>query len=182
MYSTADNHQPALPELSIAVAATPADAMGGSKMRAIGLRGRTGAPAMCDACGFAAKRRRSTPGEVTKFVAAALSAVFIACFAPPAYAQVRSTAGNAAAGRAMALMACTGCHVVSPDQPFAPELTGPPDFRTIANMPNTTVASLRRFLSTLRPVPVPGHMADPYLTNVDRENIIAFIMTLQVPR
>jgi mono/diheme cytochrome c family protein len=119
---------------------------------------------------------------MNRFVAATLSAMFIACFAPPTDAQVRSTAANAAAGRAMALLACTGCHVVSPDQPFAPELTGPPDFRTIANKPITTAASLRRFLSTQRPVPVPGHMADPYLTDADRENIIAFIMTLKAPR
>jgi hypothetical protein len=74
---------------------------------------------------------------------------------------------------------------VSPDQPFAPVFTGPPpppDFRGIANMPNTSAASLRKFLATLHPVPPPQHMADPYLTNSERENLIAFIMTLRMHR
>jgi len=120
-----------------------------------------------------------------KFVATALSVAFIAGFAPCADARESLTPGDAAAGRAFALSACTGCHIVSADQPFAPVFTGPPpplDFRSIANKPDTTAASLRKFLSTLRTVPLPGHMADPDLTAEERENVIAFIMTLQVHR
>jgi mono/diheme cytochrome c family protein len=117
--------------------------------------------------------------ETRTFVAIALSTALISCFAPSAGAQNSSTPDYAAAGRALALTACTGCHVVSPDQPFAPVLTGPPDFRSIANRPNTTAASLRRFLSTLQPVPSPGNMADPLLSRDEREKIIAYIMTLQ---
>jgi mono/diheme cytochrome c family protein len=117
-----------------------------------------------------------------KFVAV-LSGALIACFAPSADAQDSSTPDHVAAGRALALVACTGCHVVSPDQPFAPVFTGPPpppDFRSIANMPNTTAASLRKFLSTLHTVSLPQQMPNPQLANEERENIIAFIMTLQV--
>jgi hypothetical protein len=35
---------------------------------------------------------------------------------------------------------------------------------------------------TLRPVPAPRHMADPYLNRDEQENIMAFIMTLKEPR
>jgi mono/diheme cytochrome c family protein len=119
------------------------------------------------------------------FVAAVLSVAFIVTIAATAAARDSSAPGRAAAGRDLALRACTGCHIVSPDQPFAPIIDRkppPPDFRTIANMPNTTAASLRRYLSHLPPVPPPGRMADPYLNRDEREDIIAFIMTLREPR
>jgi hypothetical protein len=98
------------------------------------------------------------PRSLSYFIATVLSVAHIICFAPSAGARVSSAHGGAAAGRELALRVCTGCHIVSPDQPFPPVITrtpSPPDFRTIANMPTTTVASLRRFLSTLRPVPMP---------------------------
>jgi mono/diheme cytochrome c family protein len=122
--------------------------------------------------------------ELRKF-ATALFGTFIAWFVPLAQAQDSSRPGNAAAGRALALRVCTGCHVVASDQPFAPVFTGPPappNFSNIANMSNRTAASLRRFLSTLHAVPPPQQMADPYLTHDEREDIIAFIMTLRVHR
>jgi mono/diheme cytochrome c family protein len=126
----------------------------------------------------------SRPRALNRFGATALSA-FIVCIAPPADAKDSSAPGRAAVGRDLALRACTGCHIVSPDQPFAPVIARtppPPDFRSIANMPNMTAASLRRFFSKLRPVPTPSHMADPYLNRNEREDITAFIMTLQEPR
>jgi mono/diheme cytochrome c family protein len=120
-----------------------------------------------------------------KYFTAALFGALIAWFAPPADAQDSSRPGNAAAGRALALRVCAACHVVASGQPFAPVFTGPPpppNFSSIANMANRTAASLRQFLSTLHAVPPPQHMADPYLTHDERENIIASIMTLQVHR
>jgi hypothetical protein len=126
-------------------------------------------------------RRRDPDG----FVVAVLSVTFIVSIAATAAARDSSAPGRAAVGRDLALRACTGCHVVSPDQPFAPVIDRtppPPDFRTIANMPNTTAASLRRYLSHLPAVPPPGRMADPYLNRDEREDIIAFIITLQEPR
>jgi hypothetical protein len=56
--------------------------------------------------------------------------------------------------RHLALEACTGCHVVSNDQPFAPLLKGSPDFREIANRPNVTADSLRRTIAALPQVPL----------------------------
>lgn len=135
-----------------------------------------------------ALEQRNTVGRasaVGKFIAAALSGAVIGCFAWSADAQKASTPGDAVAGRALALTACTGCHVVLPDQRFAPVFTGPPpppDFGAIANRPNTSATSLRKFLSTLHPVPPPQQMADPYLTSREREDLIAFILTLRTQR
>jgi mono/diheme cytochrome c family protein len=117
--------------------------------------------------------------------AAALSATLIAGLAVAAAPRETASPGNASAGRDFALRACTGCHIVAPDQPFAPLIDrtpAPPDFRAIANKPNTTPESLRRFFASLRPVPAPGQMADPYISREQRENIIAFIMTLRSPQ
>jgi mono/diheme cytochrome c family protein len=97
------------------------------------------------------------------------------------HAQAK-TAGDAAAGRALALEACTGCHIVAADQPFKPIYTGslrPPDFKDIANKPNTTAASLRHYLATLPTVPADSRMANPDLTAVQLEDVVAFIMTLR---
>jgi mono/diheme cytochrome c family protein len=123
--------------------------------------------------------RRPMPGGLSKFSTAMLAGAFIACFAPCVDAQVRTTSGNAAAGRAFALQACTGCHVVAADQPFPPDLTGLSDFRSVANRPNTSAVSLRKFLTTLPTIPPPGKMADPDLTAAEREDVIAYIISLR---
>ena len=118
------------------------------------------------------------PGGSSKFTTV-LASTFIACFAPCTDAKEATAPGNAAAGRAFALEACTGCHVVAADQPFPPDLTGLPDFHGIANRPNTSAPSLRKFLTTLPTIPPPGKMADPDLTAAQRENVIAYIMSLR---
>ena len=66
------------------------------------------------------------------------------------------------------VQACTGCHVVVPDQPFKPVYAGsphPPDFKDIANKPNVTAASLKRFLESLPAVPKGTKMPNPDLTS-----------------
>jgi mono/diheme cytochrome c family protein len=113
---------------------------------------------------------------------AVLSVMLIGCASTSATAEESSAPGSVAAGRQLALRVCTGCHIVSSDQPFAPvidRMPPPPGFDAIANKPNTTAASLRRFLSSLPAVPAPGRMADPYLSRDERESIIAFIMSLR---
>ena len=99
-------------------------------------------------------------------------------------AQTTSAEGKAEAGRTFALQACTGCHLVAPDQPFKPIYTGtprPPDFREIANRPNTTAASLRHHLQTLPAVPTDLHMANPLLSNQQLRDVVAFIISLRQP-
>jgi mono/diheme cytochrome c family protein len=79
----------------------------------------------------------------------------------------------------LALQACTGCHVVSVDQRFAPLLPGALDFREIANRPNVTAASLRRTIAALPLVPRKGRMANPHLTDDELVDVAAYIMTLR---
>jgi len=97
-------------------------------------------------------------------------------------AQTRAAvAGDAEAGRALALMACTGCHVVSPTQPFAPVYVGsphPPAFKDIANN-NWTVESLQHHLQNLPAVPQKPGMPNPVLTSKELSDVAAFIFTLR---
>lgn len=97
-------------------------------------------------------------------------------------ANLKRPDGDAEAGRELAISACTGCHVASADQPFAPLLTGPPDFLTIANRPGVTAASLRRRIATLAHVPLRGQMANPLLNSEELTNVVAYIMTLRERR
>lgn len=104
------------------------------------------------------------------------------CSASAANAQTTSIEGKAEAGRTFALQACTGCHLVAPDQPFMPIYTGlprPPDFREIANQSNTTAASLRHHLETLPAVPKDLHMANPLLSRQELRDVVAFIISLR---
>ena len=87
--------------------------------------------------------------------------------------------GDADAGHDLAERACTGCHVVSADQPFAPLLNGAPHFREIANRPDVTAASLRRTIAALPLVPRKGRMANPHLTDDQLADVAAYIMTLR---
>jgi len=102
--------------------------------------------------------------------------------APGTVAQNRLPGGNAGAGRALALQACTGCHVVVPDQPFKPVYVGsprPPDFKNIANKSNVTTASLEHFLGSLPTIPQDSKMANPDLTSQEIKDVAAFIVTLR---
>ncbi len=109
-------------------------------------------------------------------------AVVIAGSAPAVYAQTKQAAGDPAEGRIFALKACTGCHIVTPDQPFKPVFTGPPhppDFKDIANKPDVTATSLQRHLSSLPAVPQHPGMANPVLTSEQLRDVAAFIMSLR---
>jgi mono/diheme cytochrome c family protein len=97
-------------------------------------------------------------------------------------AQTKLMEGDAAVGRDMALLACTGCHVVAPNQPFKPINSGPPrppDFKEIANRPNVTMASLQRHLETLPAVPENSHMPNLMLSSDELRDVVAFIVSLR---
>jgi len=99
-----------------------------------------------------------------------------------ASAQTKPVPGDAEAGRALALIACTGCHTVTPTQPFKPVYVGsphPPDFKDIANKPNLTAATLLHHLQTLPAVPQRPGMANPLLTSTELRDVVAFIFTLR---
>jgi len=109
-------------------------------------------------------------------------AVFAAWSALAAKQQTTPPEGNVQAGRAFALLACTGCHVVAPDQPFKPVYKGPPnppDFKDIANLPGVTAQSLRQHLETLPAVPQKGHMPNLELSEDELRDVVAFIISLR---
>jgi cytochrome c1 len=113
-----------------------------------------------------------------------VAALVACCIAWPLVASSRTklAAGDAEAGRALALQACTGCHVVQQDQRFKPVFTGPPhppDFKDIANAPHVTAASLQHHLKTLPTVPQQPSMANPDLTSKELRDVVAFILTLR---
>jgi len=120
--------------------------------------------------------------KARRCAAVAAIAAAAAWTAPTTNAQVKPAAGNAVAGREMALIACTGCHVVTPDQPFKPIYPGPtfpPNFSTIANGPNVTAASLQKHLESLAAVAENSHMPKPVLSSSELRDVIAFIISLR---
>ena len=98
-------------------------------------------------------------------------------------AKEQPAEGNVQAGRAFALLACTGCHVVAPDQPFKPVYQGPPnppDFKDVANQPGMTADSLRHYLETLPAVPQKGRMPNLELSDDELRDVVAFILSLRL--
>jgi len=98
-----------------------------------------------------------------------------------AHAQPKSS-GDAQAGRAFAIEACTGCHIVAADQPFKPIYAGsvhPPDFKDIANKPGITPAELIHYLDTLPTIPNHPHMANADLTPEQTHDVAAYILSLR---
>jgi mono/diheme cytochrome c family protein len=98
-----------------------------------------------------------------------------------AYAQPKP-AGDAKDGRTFALEACTGCHIVAPDQPFKPIYAGdshPPDFKDIADKPGVTAESLIHYLDTLPAIPKDSLMANADLTPEQTRDVVAYILSLR---
>lgn len=96
-------------------------------------------------------------------------------------AQTKTPDANAETGRALALFACTGCHLVAPDQPFKPIYSGtphPPDFKEIANRPDMTAASLQQRLEALPAFANNSHMPNQVLSSQELRDVVAFIVSL----
>jgi len=118
--------------------------------------------------------------KASRPVIAASVAVCIGWAALGASAQTKQS--DVEAGRHLALFACTGCHVVTPDQPFKPIYEGtphPPDFKDIANRPNVSAASLQHHLETLPAVPQKSGMPNQDLSGEELRNVVAFILSLR---
>lgn len=116
------------------------------------------------------------------FAAFALFTLAAGPAAPGARAQTKPLDGDAEAGRIVALRACTGCHVVSANQPFKPVYVGPPyppNFKEIASRPGLSAASLRHHLETLPAVPQKPQMPKPVLSAQELRDVVAFIVSLR---
>ena len=91
-------------------------------------------------------------------------------------------AGDAKEGRALALQACTGCHIVASDQPFKPIHTGDihaPDFKDIANKSDVTADSLIHYLDMLPTIPKDSRMANADLTAEQTRDVVVYILSLR---
>jgi mono/diheme cytochrome c family protein len=85
------------------------------------------------------------------------------------------SAGDAAAGEALARGVCAQCHKVANDA-SPPQRSGAPDFAVIANMSSTTETALHVFLTSPHP-----RMPNLILTPPQQDDIIAYILKLRKP-
>jgi cytochrome c2 len=100
--------------------------------------------------------------------AAFASAVFLA---PAAFAQ---GAGDVAAGKKVTDFLCRNCHDVSgSERPKSPP-GGAPSFFEVAQSPETTAASLHKFLHIPH-----GRMINVLLTGREVDDAIAYIMSFK---
>lgn len=93
-----------------------------------------------------------------------LSSVTLAQSLPP---------GDVAAGRRLAIDACSNCHVVV-ERPMRPAMAGAPAFATLANDPAVTEISLRAFLQTPH-----ARMTNLALTRSETDDLIGYIFSLR---
>lgn len=87
--------------------------------------------------------------------------------------------GDRPAGRSLALANCTYCHVVTPDQGFAPVLRPQgPDFSAVAANPTNTTESLRKFLlTTHQNFSNARGMPNPLLSKDQVADVVSFILS-----
>ena len=97
----------------------------------------------------------------------------------PAQQQTSPTADqDVKRGRDLALLICTACHVVGPDQPLPPRLVPPgPDFHSIANRPATTAQALHEFL-----VVPHGRMPSIPLADYQINPLVSYLISLRDQR
>ena len=92
------------------------------------------------------------------------------------------SAPDASTGEALAKSACAYCHVVAPDQGFAP-ISRPqgPDFAVIAANAKNTAGRLRMFLMTTHQNvgKSSAGMPNPLLTNDQIADIVSYILSLR---
>jgi mono/diheme cytochrome c family protein len=106
--------------------------------------------------------------------AAFLSTAVLAQSAPPNRA--------AQEGERVARTTCAFCHVVADDQAVPPLLNQPtPSFREIADKPDSTARSLRRFITTTHwdDHTLPMTMPDVQLLDEEYGQVVAYILSLR---
>jgi mono/diheme cytochrome c family protein len=89
-----------------------------------------------------------------------------------AVAPAAAQDATAAAGREVAQRWCVNCHVTEPNQTAGSDQA--PSFRSIAERPGTTTASLHAFLGLPH-----GSMPDQALSNPDVDAVSAYILSLK---
>ena len=111
--------------------------------------------------------------------------LIVALLSGPACAQSRATPEHAALierGAHIARTVCAYCHWVAKDQQTPPRLVQrTPDFVDIANRPNTSAKTLRRFIATTHwdEKSAPVTMPTPMLTEDDVQAVSRYILSLR---
>jgi len=98
-----------------------------------------------------------------------------------AWAQDSNSADEVRKGHQLAAMLCGTCHVAAADQPFEPILQPPaPAFTSIVQRKDVTPDWLQKFLNTThRGLDNPKGMPNPYLTDYQIAQVIAYLMSLR---
>ncbi len=91
-------------------------------------------------------------------------------------AGVRAQESDVAAGHAFARNACQPCHAVEAERVPRRIVIGPA-FRDVADTSGMTATAIRVFLRTSHP-----KMPNLILTPEETEDVIAYILSLRVPR
>jgi mono/diheme cytochrome c family protein len=92
-------------------------------------------------------------------------------------AGLRAQESDVAAGHAFARNACQPCHAVEAEQRTPRRIVIGPAFRDVANTSGMTATAIRVFLRTSHP-----KMPNLILTPEETEDVIAYILSLRVPR
>jgi mono/diheme cytochrome c family protein len=112
-------------------------------------------------------------------IVAALGSLTLALSAPPTNAADDNAV---ASGRQLALEVCSVCHVVAPDQPFAPRLDQhTPSFEEIANRPEVSAKFISHFIRTTHwdESTIPMTMPDPMLSDDQVSQVTRYILSLR---
>jgi mono/diheme cytochrome c family protein len=91
-------------------------------------------------------------------------------------AAIAGEPGDPRAGHVFASLHCSECHAVTPGPDKSPNADAPP-FAKVAVTPGMTGRALAVWLQTSHPT-----MPDFLIAQEDRDNVIAYIMSLQPPQ
>jgi len=98
-----------------------------------------------------------------------------------AWAQEAGSADEVRKGHELAAIVCSNCHLAAADQRYNPILNPPaPSFASIAQRENLSAASLRNFVTTThRGLDNPSGMPNPYLSDEQAQQVVAYILSLR---
>lgn len=86
-------------------------------------------------------------------------------------------------GHYLAVLMCSTCHVIGPDQSIEPVLQPPaPSFKSLAKRSTTSSDTLRAFLTTThRNISDPMGMPNPELLDFQTRQVVAYVLSLRQP-
>lgn len=102
---------------------------------------------------------------------ASLAVVACSMFAAAQAQQVSAASDDVQKGHYLAVLMCSSCHVIGPEQSIEPALRPPaPSFESIAQRSTISAAKIDSFLTTThRDLGNPAGMPNPDLTDFQKE-------------